>query len=85
MSRDLRIRGYTVGQRPNAPLWVALAALIADLLLGGIAGDIARAVLYVSFAIWAYEELANGVNGFRRALGALGLLLVLVGLTRSIG
>jgi hypothetical protein len=32
VQRDLKIRGYTVGQFPNPPLWVALAALVVSLL-----------------------------------------------------
>jgi hypothetical protein len=82
MPRDLKIRGYTVGQFPNPPLWIALAALLVSRLTDDSTAihDIARAVFYVALIIWAYEEAARGVNGFRRALGAVALLLIVVDL-----
>ncbi len=81
--RDLKIRGYTVAQFPNAPLFAALIGLVASWLLsqGSTAYGIARAVFYVGLAIWAWLELTEGVNGFRRLLGAGGLLYVLVSIT----
>ncbi len=87
MSRDLKIRGYTVGQSPNPPLWVALAALLVTLLSdrAGTVNDVARAVLYVALAIWAYEEAARGVNGFRKALGAVALALIVFAVARALG
>jgi hypothetical protein len=34
-------------------------------------------VSYLGLTIWAYEELANGVNWFRRLLGAaFGVILI---------
>ncbi len=87
MLRDLKIRGYTVGQFPNPPLWLALAAFLGALLTGDgtTVNDLARAVLYVALAIWAYEEAANGVNGFRRALGAVALVLIVIAVAREVG
>ena len=87
MRRDLKIRGYTVAQFPNPPLWVALAAFIVALLAGdgSTVDDLARAVLYLALTIWAYEEAANGVNGFRRALGAVALVLIMIALARAVG
>lgn len=84
---DLKIRGYTVGQFPNTPVWVALAGLLVALVVtdGSTVSDIARAVFYLAFTVWAYEELANGVNGFRRVLGAVGLLLVVALVATAIG
>jgi hypothetical protein len=85
--RDLKIRGYTVGQFPNTPLWVALAALLVALFSdeAGAVNDVARAVLYAALTIWAYEEAANGVNGFRRGLGAVALVLIVVAVARAVG
>lgn len=87
MQRDLKIRGYTVGQFPNPPVWVALAALLVVLLSDAtsVVNDVARAVLYVALTIWAYEEAANGVNGFRRGLGAVALVLIVVSVARAVG
>ena len=86
MRRDLEIRGYIVGQFPNPPLWAALGALLVALLTGaGAVHDVARAVFYVALAIWAYEEAARGVNGFRKTLGATALLLIVVAVARAVG
>ena len=80
---DLKIRGYTVAQRPNAPLIAACLGLIISWILssGSTAYALARAVFYVGLAVWAWLELSDGVNPFRRFLGAGGLLYVLVSLT----
>jgi hypothetical protein len=85
VQRDLKIRGYVVAQSPNPPLWAALGALVVALLTpGGAVHDVARAAAYVAFAIWAYEEAARGVNGFRRALGLGGLLLIVAAVAGTI-
>lgn len=69
IGRDFKIRGYTVGQSPNPPLWTALAALlVAALTDHGTVHDLARSGFYVALTVWAHEEAARGVNGFRRAL-----------------
>lgn len=83
MKEDLKIRGYTVGQFPNPPLVFAIVGLVAGWILssGSTAHAFARAVFYVGLAVWAWLELSDGVNGFRRVLGALGLVFVLVSLT----
>jgi hypothetical protein len=84
---DLKIRGYTVGQFPNPPLGLALAALVFARLSddGGAIHDAARALAYVGLTIWAYEEAASGVNAFRRGLGAVALVLIAVALARALG
>jgi hypothetical protein len=87
IQRDLKIRGYTVGQFPNPPLWVALAALLVAWLSddGSVIDDLARAISYVALTVWAYEEAANGVNGFRKALGIGVLVLIVVAVARAVG
>jgi hypothetical protein len=84
---DLEINGYVVAQAPNAPLIVALVAGVAGFFLddGSTADDVARSILYVGLTVWAYEEAANGVNGFRRALGIAGLLFVVVRVAQGFG
>jgi hypothetical protein len=87
VSRDFKIRGYTVGQSPNPPLWIALTAfLIARFTSeGSTVHDLAQAVFYVALTVWAYEELARGVNGLRRSLGAVALVLIIVAVSRAVG
>jgi hypothetical protein len=86
IQRDLKIRGYTVGQFPNPPLWVALVALLVARLTddGSVMDDLARAVSYVAFTVWAYLEAVSGVNGFRKALGIGALALIVVSIARAI-
>jgi hypothetical protein len=72
---------FPLAQFPNAPLGVALAGLIAEQLTDGHAHDYAEAVVSIGLAVWAYEELADGVNWFRRVLGAAGLAYVVTRLT----
>ena len=86
MPRDLKIRGYTVGQFPNLPLWVALAALLVAQLSddAGAVDDTVHAVMYMALTVWAYEEAADGVNGFRRTLGAVALVLIVLAVGRAL-
>jgi hypothetical protein len=85
MPGDFKIRGYTVGQAPNAPILVAFAALVLGWLVdSGTVHDVARAVFYVAITIWAYEEAVNGVNGFRKGIGIVGLILIVVSIAGSI-
>ena len=66
-----------IAQMPNLPLVVGLAATLLQLLLPS--GKIHTALDVVAFGAlftWAWQELFEGVNYFRRALG----LIVLVGL-----
>jgi hypothetical protein len=56
-------------QFPNAPL---IAAFIAGQAAGHTHGSghaYGSAISYLALAVWAYEELAYGVNWFRRLLG----------------
>src|SRR4051812_40580588 len=60
---------YPLAQFPNAPLLLALAASVASLVLDGDAADYAAAVFYIGLSAWAWLELADGTNAFRRVLG----------------
>lgn len=86
MKHDLKIRGYTVGQFPNLPLAVALFGLVASWLLSSGTGayGVARAIFYVGLTAWAWLELTDGVNGFRRVIGAGGLLFIVIRLSEDL-
>jgi hypothetical protein len=67
-------RRFPIVQFPNNALILAFVTGQADAMLhGGIHFD-ARAVSYLAMTIWAYEELAHGVNWFRRLLGLAYIL-----------
>ena len=84
---DLTIKGYVVGQFPNAPLLVALAAALAGALLedGSTADAIFRVTFSAALGVWAFLEATEGVNGFRKALGVAGLVFVVVRVVQALG
>ena len=69
---------FPLVQFPNAPLIVALGAWLVAALTRGSVHSYARAVFYAGLAAWAWQELARGVNWWRRLLGAGGLVYVVV-------
>jgi hypothetical protein len=84
-ARDLWRRGqrgwperFVLVQLPNPPLFVALGAAVVARVVDGAVQDVARAVTAVGLAIWAVMEIAQGVNWFRRGLGAVVLVAVVV-------
>ena len=82
---DRKIRGYTVAQTPNPPLWVALIGGLVSLIAddGSLLYGVARSAFIIGLTIWAWGELTEGINGLRRVLGAAGLAVVLVSLTTT--
>ena len=69
-----------IAQPPNLPLIIWIVASLLKLIV--ITGKINLGLDLVAFGTlftWAWEELFQGVNYFRRALG----LIVLVGLLAS--
>jgi hypothetical protein len=72
-------------QFPNPPLFVALAGWVVAALTDGSVHAYARAAFYAGLTAWAWEELAGGVNWFRRVLGTLGLVYVVVKLGMALG
>jgi hypothetical protein len=71
-------RRFPIVQFPNLPLIVAVLAGAAGKFLDGSAHSYVASVSYLAMTIWAYEELAHGVNWFRRLLGAAYVILLIV-------
>jgi hypothetical protein len=69
---------FPVVQFPNAPLIVALLAAVVAGQTHGTTHSYAMAVEYLGLTVWAYEELARGVNWFRRLLGAAFVVVLIV-------
>ena len=82
---SVRIGGLVVGQYPNPPLLVALAAAVVSWIAeeGGTIHDVSRAVFYVALTVWGWEEASRGVNSFRRALGVIAIAYVIVAMARA--
>jgi hypothetical protein len=71
-------RRFPIVQFPNLPLIVAFLAGETGRLLNAGAHTYATSVSYLAMTIWAYEELARGVNWFRRLLGLAYLVILAV-------
>jgi hypothetical protein len=67
---------FPVVQFPNAPLLVALGALVVASLTSGAVSDAARATFYATLAAWAWLELTDGANVVRRLMGVAALAFV---------
>lgn len=62
-------RSCPIIQFPNGPLILAFASGLVAQHSRGLEHADAQAVSYLSMAVWAYLELFQGVNTFRRLLG----------------
>jgi len=62
-------RRFVIVQFPNAPLIIALIAGETARQTHGTISAYASSASYLAFGIWAYLELVEGVNWFRRLLG----------------
>jgi hypothetical protein len=70
-------RRFPIVQFPNLPLIVAFLAGQVGGFVRGSEHSFARSVSYLAMTIWAYGELAQGVNWFRHLLG-LAYVIILV-------
>ena len=71
-------RRFPIVQFPNLPLIVALLAAEAGTFIDGAGHRYAVAVAYLATAIWAYEELVQGVNWFRHLLGLVVAIVLIM-------
>ncbi len=81
---SLRLKGLVVAQFPNAPIAIWITAAFSARLLSGDAESVALAIASVALTAWAYLELAEGVNWFRRLLGATVIVYVVVDLADAL-
>jgi hypothetical protein len=78
-------REFPLVQFPNVPLIAAFVSGTAAAMLHGVGHDDAAAVSYLAMVIWAYEELADGVNWFRHLLGLVYVISTVTHLAHAIG
>ncbi|MEA2497186.1 MAG: hypothetical protein QOJ29_5097 [Thermoleophilaceae bacterium] len=76
---------FPLAQLPNAPLLVAFGAWLVGAVTDGSVHAYARAVFYTALAAWAWKEMAGGTNWFRRGLGIVGLVYVIIKLGAALG
>jgi hypothetical protein len=72
----------TVAQWPNAALWTFIVGSVVHRFgfRHGWTGGAVRVVTVVALCVWAVDEMARGVNPFRRLLGAVVLGLTVASL-----
>ena len=77
--RDRETGRITIGQMPNLPLWIFIVATALRSVFHPAGG--ARTALDVvatgALVWWAVDEVARGVNPWRRILGAVVLVRTL--------
>ena len=75
---DRRTGRIVIGQPPNVPILIFTGALAAESALRprGATRAALRLVQVASLTVWGADELARGVNPWRRALGAAALAAV---------
>lgn len=78
MFEDRRTGRIVIGQPPNAAILAFAGAMGAEQLLHprGPAKAALRLAQAGSLAVWALDEMARGVNPWRRMLGAAALVAV---------
>ncbi len=63
-----------VAQRPNAPLNLALVAVLLRLVTTGTAHRLFGFLFFGALFTWAWLEIVDGANPHRRALGSVALI-----------
>lgn len=76
---------FPLAQFPNAPLLVAAGGWAVAAATDDQVHAYARAVFYAGLTAWAWEELTDGANWFRRSLGAAGLVYVVAKVGQALG
>jgi hypothetical protein len=71
-------RRFPIVQFPNVPLLAAIVAGRATDIVNGPAGSYLQSVSYLAMTVWAYEELVHGVNWFRRLLGLVYAIVMVM-------
>jgi hypothetical protein len=70
-------RRFPIVQFPNPPLIIAFVASMAGRYAHGSDHTYATSLSYLAMTIWAYEELARGVNWFRHLLGGAYMIIMI--------
>jgi len=70
---------YQFSQKPNTPSILAMSFWVLEKILSNPSlKSLAGIGFMISLGYWAYLEIFYGVNNFRRLLGAIGMLFVLM-------
>jgi hypothetical protein len=77
--RSRETNRITIAQRPNLPLTLFLVSVPLDWALSGHASahKLVAVIGTICLGWWAIDEVARGVNPWRRVLGVAGTALVI--------
>jgi hypothetical protein len=78
-------RRFPIVQFPNLPLIVAFLAGEAARMVSAAEQPYLRSISYLAMTIWAYQELIDGVNWFRRLLGFTYAVVIVMRVVHAIG
>lgn len=67
-----------LGQTPNLPILVFAAAKFVQLLTNGGVYEIFSRIGFGALFVWAWLEFFEGVNVFRRILGLMVLVFIII-------
>lgn len=77
-------RRFAIVQFPNAPLIIAFLAGEVAKHTHGLDHAYASSTTYLALGVWAYLELVDGSNWFRRLLGLVYVALTTVHLAHAL-
>ena len=77
-------RRFAIVQFPNAPLIIAFLAGEVAKHTHGLGHAYASSTTYLALGVWAYLELVDGSNWFRRLLGLVYVTLTTVHLAHAL-
>ncbi len=67
---------FPLAQFPNPPLLLAFGGWLVAAPTDGSLHAAGRGVFYAGLSVWAWGEMTDGANWFRRAAGVAGLVYV---------
>lgn len=67
----------TFFQKPNPPLIAAGIGFVVEKISDGNVQKLGTVLFISSIIIWSYQELTEGINVFRKILGAVILIATL--------
>lgn len=70
-------RRFPIAQFPNTPMITSIIARVVARHVGGETARVAAVVADAALLVWAYEEITDGANWFRRLLGVGGAAVAL--------
>lgn len=84
--RNRQTGKITIAQFPNLPLWITLVAVVVQRVAsdGTVLDTVADRTAGVALGWWGIDEVARGVNPWRRILGAAGIVFAVLRLVNSL-